>query len=177
MHHNLGTSPRIKQLKGLGNCLGLNIVHSISKLSTFSTGNSWQFMLLELYTATPPPASEDLSFLIKWQPSKLTAMSGISQVNHDSVMQIISGQYRFIRTDKSSNLFCKWHTLVSNTDGKRESSKGTRTRQLSRKPKWQIVNGKFQQLAGQQWLRSVMMVGICVDHCSADRQLVNGTAG
>ena len=61
-------------------------------------------------------------------------------------MQIISGQYCLIRTDKSSNLFCKWHTSVSNTDGKRESSKGTRTRQLSlfHKRKWQVVDGRFR---------------------------------
>jgi len=94
-------------------------------------------------------------------------------------MQIISEQYCLIRTDKSSNLFCKWHTLVSNTDGKRESSKGTRTRQLSRfcERKWQVADGRFRRLAGRQWLRSVVMVGIRVDHCSADRQLVSGTAG
>jgi len=57
-----------------------------------------------MYTSTPPPGPEDLSFLIKWYPSKLTAMSGMLQVNHDTVIHIISGHCCLTISDKSSNL-------------------------------------------------------------------------
>jgi len=94
------------------------------------TQQHWYFVrhrLLPCQQPTPASGASGSGAVRPWPAVAAPAGLEDSQLIHELYQPAVP-----LTNCRSSNLFYKWHMLVSNTDGKRESSKGTQTRQLSR---------------------------------------------